>query len=332
MTTTGTRVAAVELLPAGQAGPHNPAWHDMRRHTDAGWSVTASEIAAVLGISPWDTPFSLYWRKRQGWETEDDEAKAIGRILENGVISLCAGRHPDAELIRSGLYAHPARLWQMATPDAICYARDTWTFVEVVDAKTAERRTEPWGEDGTDDIPAYYRAQLLWQMDVLGVARGRLGVLFLQNRQYREYIVDYDARDVAVMHAAAARFRADLDTETPPPVDGHPATTETLRRLHPSVVDEAVEIPAQLAEAYRRVKALSRRIAAAEARVCNRVRDALGPFRVATHDGREIAKRSVYDQTRMSIKTLRAERPEIYAAYATKSTTDKLLPGRDLNR
>ena len=33
--------------------------------------IGASEISAVLGISPWESPFSLFWRKVNAWEIDD---------------------------------------------------------------------------------------------------------------------------------------------------------------------------------------------------------------------------------------------------------------------
>ena len=70
-------VNAVELLSPEQANPGNPKWHTLRRD-----GVTASEIAAVLGLSPWDSPFSLYWRKINGWCADDPVDMSTGRRVE----------------------------------------------------------------------------------------------------------------------------------------------------------------------------------------------------------------------------------------------------------
>ncbi len=315
--TLARRAPAVELLPAGHAHPDNPRWHELRRHTDAGWSVTASEIPAVLGLDQWTSPFSLWWRKKQGWQRDDNQAMLIGRVLEAGVLELFARTHPDLRLTPGGLYAHPDRRWQMATPDAITRRLEPVTDPDAlaaydgllpagigpyrpgpavtVQAKTAARISDEWGPDGTDEIPVGYRAQVLWEIDVYGAAYGYLAVLFLQDRQLRWYRIDRDERDLRVMLARAEAFRRSLDDDDPPDIDAHSSTLPTVKKIvDGALVDEAVEIPAALAAAYRRGLALRDRLAAVNARVEARLRTAIGPARYASRDGVKVASRSVY--------------------------------------
>ncbi|MDG4792204.1 YqaJ viral recombinase family protein, partial [Micromonospora sp. WMMD1102] len=109
-------MTAVELLPAAEATPDNPRWHELRR---AG--VTASEVAALVGISPWDSAFSLYHRKANGWEVEDNEDLSNGRRCEPVIAEWWADTHPDAVVCPAGLYASQARPWQLATPDRLVH-------------------------------------------------------------------------------------------------------------------------------------------------------------------------------------------------------------------
>jgi putative phage-type endonuclease len=196
-------VTGVELLPADEATPDNPEWHALRR---AG--ITASEIAAVAGLSPWDSPFSIYHRKANGWEVADNEAMANGRRCEPVVADWWAETQDPLDNLaveQSGLIAHPGRSWQLATPDRLIYRAcpacggsgldgdldsDDWLGacpdclgsrpgttggpLAVLECKWTSR-WDGWGDDA-DDIPVYYRAQLLWQMDVVGVDEGHLAV------------------------------------------------------------------------------------------------------------------------------------------------------------
>ena len=73
------------LILPGDA-PHHE-WLEARRH-----GITASEIAAVLGLSPYESPYSLYWRKLGELPAQDDTlAMALGRHLE----SFVAGQFAD---------------------------------------------------------------------------------------------------------------------------------------------------------------------------------------------------------------------------------------------
>jgi putative phage-type endonuclease len=295
-----------ELLPAHLAGPHNPTWHALRTRTDAGWSVTASEIAAILGISPWHSPFSLYWAKRMGWRTDDNPYMKWGRLFEGIIGEEFIDAYPDLDVRPIGLVANRERPWQLATPDLLAYniTGESFTIggesmrrvaIFPVQIKT-ERTLEPteWGPEGSDLIPVHYRAQVLWEIDVLGVDIGVLYVLPLDTREPRAYIVNRDERDLRLMRTRAERFRVLLDGDVPPPLDAHKVTLTTVKRLHPALGDYPVEIPESLADGYRRANALARRAQ----KLCDlyeaRVREAMGDGRFATRNGKRIASRSMY--------------------------------------
>jgi putative phage-type endonuclease len=73
-------MTAVELLPPSEAVPANERWHELRR---AG--ITASEIAVVMGLSPYDSPFNLYWSKVNDWQWEGNEFTRAGQHLEDAI-------------------------------------------------------------------------------------------------------------------------------------------------------------------------------------------------------------------------------------------------------
>lgn len=339
--------------------------------------ITASEIAAVIGISPFDSPFSLYWKKLGVIaETADNDAMSLGRHLEPWIADRYEADHPEVSLTLSGLYASTERPWQMVTPD-----RSVFPASDVVDAEigccdlhrygppatfgamapccdpddcgpccrecptcpTLHPPTAPtrlwegktsatydgWGDDGTDDIPPYYRAQTLWQSDTFDRLPVDLSCLFLHTKQVRHYRIEWSAEDVVFMREQAQAFLLRLAGGLVPPIDGHKATTAALKAIHPDIDPDAeVELPATLARSYRQIKAMKKRMKAREALIENRVRAALGKAKTAKDpDGEKVASRSVYEQTRVDVKTLRAAHPDVYAACAAKSTVDKLNQG-----
>lgn len=281
----------------------SPEWHEVRRGC-----VAASEIAAVLGISPWSSPFDLWWLKQTGQDLEpENKAMRRGRRYEALILEDFADEHPELYVGKSFTFRSAERPWQVATPDAVAFdfADDMLAVrpltseaitearepVAAVEAKTAQRRD--WGEPGTDDIPVHYRAQVLWQMDVLGVNVAYLPVLF--GDQYAEYVVEYSEPEVVFMRQRADEFLASLRDNEMPDVDSSSATLRRLKKLHPDVTEGAVAVHPAVVAQYHAAKRLRD---AAEARMRlaeNRIRADLGPYQVATVDGRKVASRSVYD-------------------------------------
>lgn len=284
-------------------------WLQARRQ-----GITASEIAVVMGLSPWSSPYALYWRKLgQLPEQDDSDAMALGRYLEDYVADRFAGLHPGFSLgaqARWSLYAADDRPWQMATPDRLVWERDNSKFWPgggyqnlpdaVLECKT-DASYDGWGEDGTDQIPVHYRCQVLWQCDVMGVQTGYVACLFLHSRKLRVYELTIDAAaeaDLKIMRDTAQCFLDDIRDGREPDVDWRPATTSALKRLHPSLdEDREILVSHQLATRYRaavrNLKAAERKKAGYE----NRIRALLGTGHYATDavTHATLARRDVYD-------------------------------------
>jgi putative phage-type endonuclease len=298
-------VTAVLIPTASEA-----EWLAARRQ-----GVTASEIAILLGLSPYGSPFALYHQKRGDLpDQEDDMSMAIGRHFEDFVAGQFAMQHDEFHLAGDGrtLYAHPERPWQLATPDRIVNdvrfdmlpgvdeVFEEYEPYAVLEAKT-DGGFDGWGDDGTDEIPVHYRCQVLWQMDVLGVTTGFVACLFMNRRQLRVYELQMDSQaeqDLELMRAEAHVFLARIDNGDPPGVDWRPATTGALKHLHPDVQDTDVPISSQLAGWYmaacRNLKAAEQR----KARWENEIREQIGSAHRAFDPGRGgqvIARRDVYD-------------------------------------
>ena len=283
-------------------------WLEARRH-----GVTASEIPVVMGLSPWSSPYALYWQKLGVLPGQDETGDmALGKHMESYVASRFAEKHPEFALMGSGreLYAHPERPWQMATPDRTVCERQPMTelmrtqygpLLAVLECKI-DGGSDGWGEDGTDEIPVHYRAQVLWQMDALSVTTGYLAAFLWHRRQVRVYELTMDDRaeaDLKLMREEAWLFLKRLYGRNPPDIDWRPATAAALKRLHPSVEDRDAMIPRKLAAQYRAacaaVKAAERRKSLAE----NLVRQRMGTARRAVENAAiahfAVARRDVYD-------------------------------------
>lgn len=301
----------VELLPPELAVPSNPRWHELRRQ-----GITASEIAACLGLSPWESAFSLYWRKAENLENAVNDEMRAGARAEVVIADWWAEQHPEFEVTRAGLYAHPARPWEMATPDrlvsqrAVCGPCDAGVpmactcgrqaVVGLVECKYLVDSWDGWGEPGTDDIPVYYRCQVMQQIDVMGVEWCYLAAW--HGADFREYFIQRDEKDIRAIRAAGVDMMRRLKDGDPPPLDGSVATLRTLRQLHPDLDDREQEISWATAEGYRRSRAMLARAKQQADLWEARLRVEMGDARKAVHDGGFIASRSIYDRAEHVVK------------------------------
>ncbi|MGW4703732.1 YqaJ viral recombinase family nuclease [Streptomyces sp. NPDC004285] len=224
---------AVWPVKVGWFDAGTPEWHAARAQ-----GIGGSEIAAVLGLSPYESRFSL-WHRKKGLisPVEESEPMYWGKVHEPGIAARFAELHPELLVAPSPTYAAAERPWQIANPDRKLYGNGP---VELLEIKTS-RDDECWGEEGTDQIPLWYRCQCLWYLDVLGAQRCHVAVL-IAGSEYREYVVDYNADEAQLLRDAGARFMHDLEHDVRPDIDGHSATYQTVRVLPDGLDDVDVEV------------------------------------------------------------------------------------------
>lgn len=237
-----TAIAVEPPTVIGYFEPGSPEWHAARLR-----GIGGSEIAAVMGLSPYESRFSL-WHRKQGMtgDVEENPQMYWGKLLEPAVCAEFARRHPEFEITTAPTFHAPGREWHIANPDRLVL--DAGEIVELVEAKTARDETG-WGEEGTDEIPVHYRCQVIWYMDALGVRRCHVAVL-IAGSEYREYLVEYDPAEARILRDAGARFVASLRNGERPDIDGHTATYQTIRQLPEGLDDVDVEIDPMLRERF----------------------------------------------------------------------------------
>ncbi|MBL1115479.1 YqaJ viral recombinase family protein [Streptomyces sp. 110] len=199
--------------------------------------MAAGEIAAILGLSPFQTRLGL-WERKLGLATapppvKNPRAAARGVRLEPVVAQEFADRHPEYDVVETGMWRHMDRKWQRAAPDRVLY----WHGQLRIPIALLEVKTSPTGEgfgpDGSAQFPVGYRAQVQWQMDTLGVHTChvivRIGVcdacddITVEDPQcdheHREYVIDYDPGECAAMRTEAADFLAEVKEGRRPAAD-----------------------------------------------------------------------------------------------------------------
>lgn len=251
--------------------------------------VSSSKVPAILGVSPWQSPFAL-WMEMSGripHEQADSPAILRGNLLENAVLDWWEHQNAEAGRLRRQVARHLAE-WGIATLDGLTLCGD------IVEAKTSSSWDE-WGEAGTDQVPVNYLAQVLWQLALTPGADVAFVAVLGPFLDFREYVIqraDY-AEDIEATVKAARAFYDSLSDDVPPPLDDHVATLATLRALHPDIERGAVavvddDLAAEYVEADLAARAADARKRAAQSAVL----DVAGQAQyVQTASGLHVARR-----------------------------------------
>ncbi|MCA6090967.1 YqaJ viral recombinase family protein [Streptomyces sp. SCA3-4] len=278
---TAPQISAARLL--GTFVPGTAEWDRAR----SGLVITATEVAAVVGLSPWRTRSSLWHRKAGAAPAKTVTSPAAmkwGTRLEPVIADVFAEAHPDLAVHATGTWANRDRGWQRATPDRIITPADGGP------AALLEIKTSRHEDDWVDGVPVYYRCQVLWQLDTLGLDVAHVAVL-VAGQDYREYTVPYDAAEAEALREAASEFLRSIAAGEPPPSDEPPAASPGERHLPDPVGD--VDIAPDLAEAYRSAVLASQRAAARKTDLAAAVLAVMGDARHCRAAGQTVATRSV---------------------------------------
>jgi putative phage-type endonuclease len=207
----------------------SPEWHELRKT-----GIGGSDVAGIVGVSPWSSPFKVWATKtgRLSDEIQQTESMEWGTRLEEVILQKFEENHPDLAIMPSpGTFAHCERPWQLANPDAIY-------FVDGQPAGIIEIKTARYEDDWANGVPAYYQTQVQWYASVFGFTGPIHVVVLFSGSKYREYTLEPDVFGQSVYVAEAEKFLELVRTDTHPEFDGSVATLDTVRELHPDIDPE----------------------------------------------------------------------------------------------
>lgn len=280
------RIGNAELV--GTFKPGSPEWHAARAH-----GLGGSEIPAVLGLSPFESHYSL-WHRKAGLVGPVAESPEMewGTRLEEPVADKFRDSHNDLHVLKPGTYRNLDRPWQIANPDGLIWHAEFGVSEEPIGL--LEVKTSPfgdkWGDVDTEDIPVHVRAQVLWYLDTFGLPWANVAVL-ISGLDYREYRVEYDPAEAQIMRDAAVKFLASLDDGVVPSIDGHDATYQAVREMHPDIDPESIDLTDPVARDFLIARAELAEAKTVEQKARSAVADEMGNAHTAYWQGSKIATR-----------------------------------------
>ncbi len=283
--------------------PDRAAWLAARRS-----GIGGSDIAAILGLSPYKTPLQLWMDKTGRAEDVAPDAAAEERMYWGTVLEDVVARHyaeeRDFKLQRiNQMLRHPDVPVALANIDravVVPNSRARWDdtarrvlgaerILEVKTAHAMASNSPEWGAPGTDEVPRHYWLQCLWYMGITGLPRADLAVLFGGQKSV-VYNIEFDASLFEdILETAQDWWRAHVEADSPPA----PSSEDDARRLWTAHiagkekivdvnvaadVDELVAIKAQ-------IKALEEK----EQDLRDRILPAIGDAEVISYMGRRLA-------------------------------------------
>lgn len=175
--TATTPAVGHAVVVADTSDLDRPAWLDLRRQ-----GIGGSDVSAIVGLSKWSTPLSVWLDKSGLYTPEDDPSEAMewGSILEPVVADEFSRRSGIPTTPYRFLLAHPEHPWMLANVDRLITA-DPVVMVDepgIYEGKTvnAFQRGE-WGTDEDPKVPDHAALQAHHYLAVTGLPYAYVAVL-----------------------------------------------------------------------------------------------------------------------------------------------------------
>lgn len=292
--------------------PDTPEWLEERRR-----SIGASEVAAVMGLSPYATPLDVYKSKHGVDRPFDPLLSFVGHESES-IIHKWVEQHSGQDVrLEHGFMArsdeHP---FLHASFDRVSHDPFlTWQF------KTAHQYTSHHWDEG---IPDDYRVQVQAEMLVAGTHRAAV-VVWIGGREFRLFWEPRDDRFINDhMIPALQKFWDDVQNGIAPP----PSTVSELNEIPvepgktleaDETVLEAIERRAVLLSDIREQKAEADALQIA-------IGQWLGDADTITKNDRNVLTYR-YQKGRASLDTaaLRRDHPQLVDEYTTQGAPYRVM-------
>lgn len=299
--------------------------------------IGGSEVAALVGISEYESPLSIWNIKQNGGkDLSDRPAVEWGHRLEGVVAEKIAEEIGLVSRFGGGLWADRDNPILRVTPDRFATKPRSWNAIGVIECKTAgddehwESGTIRPNGHGTGSAPIQYQAQIQWQMGILGLEIGWLGC-YVSNRARDFFTVEvhFDKDWFAELAHEATRFMTEHVVTGIPPMATlrHPKTEDLLKEIHPTVVRPSVDLPEgteMWLKAYHEAKTAADKATSEFDAVKNYFRMHTGDAAAAYLGEKKVVSYPVVTTHGMDLAKLREEYPEVAEACTKKSTHRRL--------
>lgn len=303
----------------------NDGWLEQRTK-----GVGGSDVAAIMGLSPWRTPLQV-WLEKTGRETPQDISEkpyvAFGNTMEPVIGRWYAEQFPTFTVRRvNAICQSISRPWAQASLDYEVNDGRRWGVLEIKTARTAQ--------DWQDGVPDYYLTQVTHYMSVTGRPFADVAVFFRDTCEYKVFRVERDPEDVAAVDQAVDTFWHDyVEADVMPAITGTEGEMKSLTGWH-GLSDGEVRFTLdpeanQAISDYQDAAAREKQAKADKTEAATKLAAQIGKGKgLETDVARVTWVRS--EVTKLDAKRLQAEHPEIWQAYSYRQVRNGGLRIKEL--
>ncbi|WP_026765588.1 YqaJ viral recombinase family protein [Selenomonas ruminantium] len=287
-------------------------------------SIGGSEAAAIVGVNPWKSEYTL-WLEKTGQSQQEDisenECVHFGTILEQVVADeFC--RREGKKVRKCGLFRSNKYPFMTASFDRLLVGEDAG-----LECKTSNAFMRgPWDEG---DIPPNYYVQCQHYMLVSGFPRWYIACLIGGNH-FVSWVVERNDDDIAALEQMEFAFWDKVQHHIMPEVDGSESSTDSLKKMYKGGNNEPIVLPQESMDLLKRLdelKALKSDIDFQTKDIQNKLCAMLGDNEIGIigegDNERKVTWKTVNGRVTIDSKKLKKDLPDVFEKYSKKSADSR---------
>src|SRR5574343_982245 len=279
-------------------------WEERRK------GIGGSDVAAILGISPWKSDYQVYLEKiGEAGPKKQNDAMSYGLLVEPVIRQWYTNETANVFIIPHGPIASKKYPWMRATLDGVTRAP------RVIEIKTA-RSSQDWGEPGTDEIPDYYAAQVHHYMVVTEIPVCDVVVSFAGSMPVI-YSVEWDQEIADMLIEREADFWRRVEERDPPEATTYADVVRRWSKAQKGVEATATSEIEMVLASLKTTRSSINTLSETEEQLKTRLMKFLGDAEVLVGlDGKPLVTwKNSKPVTRFDAKALQQELPEVYEKF-----------------
>lgn len=281
--------------------------------------IGSSEVATILGLNPWETPYQL-WRRKKGLDTPKQEnfAMKAGHYLEDAVSMFWHDATGKEVIKRSAidwLIVNPDKPFMRASPDRTYWLGDSRRAEDkgILECKTTQKSIDE------NDIPKHWFCQVQYQLGVAELQYGSLAWL-CSGREFGYKDLEFVPDFFGWIEEEVSKFWIDnIQGNIEPDVQ---SVEDVLVKYRRHTDGKVVEVSGDILNACYELRSLKEQIATLDERkeeLENRIKLGFGDAEAISYGGNTIATWKAPKATeKFDSKAFVRDHPDIAAEYISE--------------
>ena len=289
------------------------------KHREAG--IGSSEVATIVGLNPWETPYQL-WRRKRGIDPAKDETFAMraGHYLEDAVAQFwhdSTGQDIIKASAGDWLIVNDERPYMRVSPD-----RTYWLAglphsnanKGILECKTTQASIDP------DDIPKHWFCQVQYQLGVAELEQGSLAWLCSGR--------EFGYKDLALVPDFFGWLVEEVERFWRDNIQGGQEPTaanvqDVLLKYNRHTDGKIVEVDDKIFDAYNELKGVKAeldKLKKQQEELEERIKLGFGDAEAISYGGQTIATwKAPKPSSKFDAKAFTAENPDLAAKYTVQT-------------